>query len=360
MDAADLSVDELTAWMRIPLDTLALAKRAAATAGAVKAALLGIYTTVPVGIWWNTTTQKLAVCRDDPAATAADLERVKAVMAGIAPVTIQSGAGDPAQSIKLSFSPTIRRVGEMLNFFPGKYPGGIPNQPGPVNSMLTSGLIGAGLGYGAGTLGAAMLPEGWNKERLPQTLAMLGGAAGAAPGALWGGINKAKGLRLDDNQLLYHRDDEPPAYLTLPKAGKFDGVELGPQFKAACDRFTETLVKSADAQDFSAGPAPAVNVDALGRTLWETGSNNPPLAATTFGAVMAAGQMPGGDDSEWVTPMQMGELAARMGAGYLSGAVVGKTLGLLTGMPEAAQNRLKRTGQYTAILEAVVPRLFGR
>ena len=60
----------------------------------------------------------------------------------------------------------------------------------------------------------------------------------------------------------------------------------------------------------------------------------------------------------WVTPQQMGMLAARMGAGYVTGLIVGKVLGALTGMPEETQETLRRSGAFVGLVQGVVPQLF--
>jgi hypothetical protein len=103
---------------------------------------------------------------------------------------------------------------------------------------------------------------------------------------------------------------------------------------------------------------PAIDVANLNRSLWDTGAN-PQLAGMTMGAVAAAQQLPGGKEPGWVTPVQMAGLAARMGAGWLSGALVGAALGVLTGMPQETQKKLRDTGMYVGVVEALVPRLFG-
>jgi hypothetical protein len=69
----------------------------------------------------------------------------------------------------------------------GNQPGGhcswqIPNTPHYLQGALGGGLLGAGLGYGAGLLGSRLLPRSWNHSKLPKTLAMLGLLAGTAPG----------------------------------------------------------------------------------------------------------------------------------------------------------------------------------
>jgi hypothetical protein len=101
-------------------------------------------------------------------------------------------------------------------------------------------------------------------------------------------------------------------------------------------------------------------VDSLGNVLWEVGAK-PGTSAMTMGAIHAAKQMPGGrGDPGWVTPGQMAGLATNMGAGYLSGALVGSALGMLTGLPQSTQDTLKNTGMYLGIVKSVVPRLFGQ
>jgi hypothetical protein len=98
----------------------------------------------------------------------------------------------------------------------------------------------------------------------------------------------------------------------------------------------------------------------MGNVLWDLGAK-PGTAAMTMGALHAAQQMPGGHDQPgWVTPKQMAGLAVNMGAGYLSGALVGSALGLLTGMPSTTQQTLKNTGMYLGIVNSVVPKLFGQ
>ena len=72
----------------------------------------------------------------------------------------------------------IHQLGQYINMIPGQFPGGIPNSPAPLTSMLVGGLAGAGLGYGAGYLGEAVLPREWRRGNLRNTMAMAG--AGAA------------------------------------------------------------------------------------------------------------------------------------------------------------------------------------
>ena len=53
----------------------------------------------------------------------------------------------------------------------------------------------------------------------------------------------------------------------------------------------------------------------------------------------------------------MGRMAVGMGSGYLSGALVGKSPGALTGMPDSAQDELKSVGLWAGIAKSLVPAL---
>lgn len=276
--------------------------------------------------------------------------------------------------VKVAYSPTVRRIGETLNFFPSS--SSVPNWPGPVQSMLTSGLVGAGLGYGAGWLGEKLLPGKWRQGRLRKMLALLGGAAGVVPGALWGLANVRTGKKFWDPSLLNYQPGQPAEFDVSRFKGAAEivkGIELSEQKKTAIDRVAaqvqdelESTIKSAFNGSFGPSVYPEqqprgpldINTQTLGQVLWDVGAK-PESAAMTMGMIHAAQQMPGGDRPGFVTPAQMARLGAHMGAGYLSGALVGSALGILTGLPQGAQDTLKRTGAYMGILNAVVPKLFG-
>jgi hypothetical protein len=362
------TAETLAAWARVGPDAVKAAEDVIATAYDVRCALAGVYTQSHVGVWLHPAT-KLAML-EMPANgmwSAQDHELVKAAVARILPDVVTPPADVPFDSVpcdwvKVAYSPSIRRFGELLNFFPGKYPGGVPNSPGPVQAMLTSGLVGAGLGYGAGALAEQAMPDSWERGKLRRTLGMVGAGLGAAPGLVWGMANRSIGRDFTDPALLNTQPDATPGFA----ADDLAKVHLDPSYKAACDAYAgrtklayDTMGGDYDHNAYGGDGPMAINVDALGRTLWEGGAK-PETAGMTMGAMAAAAQMPGGSgDPGFVTPLQVANLAAHMGAGYLSGAVVGSTLGLLTGMPAQAQNRLKRTGMYLGIVRSVVPMLFG-
>lgn len=285
---------------------------------------------------------------------------------------------DPdGQWIKVAYSDSIRRTGELLNFFPGQYPGGIPNHPSPVAAMLTTGLLGAGAGWGLGRVLRKLLPGRFG-ENLGRTGALLGGAVGMAPGAAWGLTNKGIGKGFNDSTLLAaspHTEPQnfeitangtnAPAKNYVPLrhdntvsqfASQLQNQSLRGFGKRGEDtRYAKAIerVKMAFA-DAIGGGLVAVNVNALGQTLWNTGAS-PQLAGTTMGAMYAAQQMPDPDSRPGlVTARQLGRLAGD----YTRGALVGAALNAVVGTPWPA-GRYGLGNVALGIVGAVVPKLFG-
>jgi hypothetical protein len=101
--------------------------------------------------------------------------------------------------IKVAYSQTFKTILENLNFIPGKYLGMLPNHPNPLAATLTTGLVGAGLGYGAGRLAKAIAPDKYG-DNLPLSLALLGGFGGAGTAGLIRGYpSLAQGKSLSSN-----------------------------------------------------------------------------------------------------------------------------------------------------------------
>ena len=251
--------------------------------------------------------------------------------------------------VKVAVSPTIRAIGEATNFLPGVYPGGIPNDASPLAGTITSGLIGAGLGYGAGTLGETLLPDRWERGRLRKTLALAGALPGVALGGALMAGNVATGRSFNDTEII----------------GKVADDTAYAEYLTRCDRYIARISEGRRAlfkEAFGDTPplnAPGITIDSLGRVLWGA-SVSPPVQAMAFEATRAASRMPGGiPGSHEVTPAQFGNLATNIGTGYLTGAVVGSVLGLLTGMPEEDQAQLRQTGMIAGIVHAVLPKLYG-
>jgi hypothetical protein len=278
--------------------------------------------------------------------------------------------------VKVAYSPTLRRTGELLNFFPGQLPGGYPNSPSPLAALLTSGLLGAGLGYGLGWAGEQVLPASFERGKLRKALALAGGTLGAIPGGLWSYSALQRGQSLRDGSDLSAPVGSRPDLIDeqeLTDTLRKQSLDLCPEYLQAAARFAKRAydIEGAFMPGFGGAgdeelPPTAidVNINKLGQTLWEVGAS-PQTAASTMGAVYAAQQIPApGARPGHASAHQLGLLGTMLGAagggakGYLTGALIGKTLNVLTGAPVGLQNTLKQTGAVLGILNAVVPRLF--
>jgi len=341
-------------WSQVPERIDSLVEKCAAPAWDIRPKISDIYTRNQVGYYWNPEIEKAAI-HVRPVVDVNETSWCKSALDRAVGADHVQGSllsdDDVCDGtwIKVAYSPTLVRGGELLNFFPAK---DIPwNKPSPLAAMLTSGLMGAGLGYGLGWLGEQIIPEKMHRAgRTRKSLALLGALVGAVPGAAWAGINRKTGLPWNSPELLEKEVQRPQSN----RIDTFDWNE-----KAAAN-----FVKMAFG-DFDAGArgVEPVNLNRLGQTLWDIGAT-PQTAAATMSSVYAAQQLPGGVGPGYVTPHQTGLLGTMMGAagggakGYAAGWGVGKGLGLLTGMPSATQTILKRTGAALGIINTLVPRLF--
>lgn len=383
-------------WQDVPETIDRWAEKAAAQGYDVRQAAAAVITASHVGYYVDPETSRTGIFA--AMATAPDRERVKAAAhraTGAEPLflTYQELAAPDCPWVKVAHSPTLRRAGELLNFFPGQYPGGVPNAPSPVAAMLTSGLLGAGLGWGAGKLIGKALPPGYG-DRLSRTGLLLGAGIGAVPGLAWGGVNKLDGRRFNDPELLDGQPGDPPVnYPTaldgtnapVPPPGgaahnpiqsalatarhtlhqaplhkfKFGadlaGVELGAWYRAAVEKAASAF----GTPDLRESHPADVNIDALGRTLWDTGAS-PAMAATTMAGMYAAQQLPDHNSRPgWATGHQLGQLAANAAGDYAKGYLAGAALNALVGTPYPART-FGGGAAVLGVIGAVVPRLFGR
>lgn len=350
-------------WRLAAERAFADAPRVEPAARALKEGAARLFTEGDVGYHADPATGRVAV--HGRGATADDLEGAKEVAAAavgpglVLPDPLPHALAVSGRWVKVGYSPALRRAGELLNFFPGRYPGGLPNAPSPLAALLTGALVGAGTGYGAGSLAERALPADYRRGKLSRSLALLGAAAGAAPGAAWLYSAHARGLSPTDGGDLA-TPPEPPAspqdVLYKRAAAHLELVEPHPDYAWASAKAAAHMTGRMP------GPPAAtpldVNIDALGRTLWDAGAD-PRLYGVTMGAVRAAGAMPGGDRPGWVTPAQLGRFALAAGAGYAEGAAAGAVLGALTGLPPATQNALARGGALLNLVRTAVPVLLG-
>lgn len=351
--------------MEIPLDSLnldftkavdTLVEKTAAVALPARQAVVDIFTTHPAYVFWNPVIEKVALFLEDNSETEKQwlLEGLYSKFAEEQVQTEPLTLTDLEDYwVKVAHSSLLRGAGQIAQFFPSKYS---PVGGKPIAAMVASGLLGTGLGYGAGWLGEKLIPEEYQqKGRLRRNFALMGGATGTAVGAMPGLINWHDGRSFNDDTLW-----------NKPLAEKFEPDLL---FKQSIDY---TIQKQAaygkPDLDTLGGPSfqemPLINLDSLGNVLWGTRSN-PTTTAMTIGTIYGAAQMPdprAGDNV--VTPHQTGLFGMAMGAaggglkGYIAGRAVGVGLGLLTGLPEKEQNRLGRTGAMLGVVNSLVPHLF--
>jgi hypothetical protein len=365
-----------------------------------------VYVHGRVGYYLHPETGEVAV-HGDPA-TPAELARCKRaahLAVGSDQVRNEPLTTEESQTwIKVAYAPALRTVGEALNFFPGHYPGGLPNNASPLAAMLTSGLVGAGLGWGAGRLLGAALPGGVGGN-LGRTGAVVGGLLGAAPAVAWGVANVANKRSLTDawphnqgNEVLSPEALNGTNAMPVEAASEHGALRayleklqapadvsrallaapLAPRFKRAMAHF-KCAFEGGGTFGFDAEPAGSspldVNIDAMGRTLWNLAAP-PPMTATAMGALYAAQNLPDPRSRPgWATGHQLGQLAAGMGGeyergtlgglalnaatDYFNGLVGGALLNSTVGTPVAA--KVYGLGNAAlGVLGAVLPSLLGR
>jgi hypothetical protein len=275
----------------------------------------------------------------------------------------------PVKAAALTMQDVLHPIHSTLQLAPNDF-NRLVGGPTPLASMLTGGLLGAGGGYLAGAaLGRPLADLGVldRPRRLRRSLAVLGGLAGLVPGLALGGL----GMRYRALQ-----GQEPWGAWTSPNelfkasaaadaAGAADGgppvttVEL---LGALADELAERggvlpgHVKAAGGLAGGDFFVPTIPVDRFGRELWSDPLTPPPLRAAASGLVESAGYQAA---SDLVSPFDVARIAVGAGAGYLSGALVGRALGALAGLSPEAQDRLKQVGLWSGVVRAVVPKAFG-
>ena len=351
-------------------------------AAAIRVPALDVVTEGHVGFYYSPEFNKYAVYAH-AGATDADLEKTIKFASDVGPTRLTPLTLDDIDQqpwIKVAYSQTLRTIGENLNFIPGKYLGMIPNHPNPLAAMLTTGLVGAGLGYGAGRIAKAFMPEGYG-ENLPYSLAMTGGLGGAGlAGLIRGYPSLAEGKSMLSNWPFSDTGEavgqEAPTPSTGPKldisglprrldeaAGQFRPVDTTPARppmrikhnfdKHAFNTFAPDL-------PLPAAPTPFdVNVNALGQTLWQTGAS-PQLAAGTMATMYAASQMPSERQVPgYVMADQLGKLALNAAGDYSKGFMAGYAINKVVGTPYSP-SQFGASNLALGVIGSVIPKIFGQ
>lgn len=275
------------------------------------------------------------------------------------------------QQTKAAYSSAVRGAGQLAGYLPGGWADTFGG-PTPLSGAIGGGLIGAGLGYGAGWLGEQVLPKDWRKGRLRKTLAIIGALGGAAPGGMMALDNWHKGRDLNSGALTdtplditnAHRRDHPDYNADVDYVPDY--------YKGACDALAveapaaikEAIERSRtgfELQDWN-NNAPPIPIDIFTGQMRQSGL--PPQMQAATGGLLEASYMasPQGRSNgpRIVWPRDVARIAAGMGSGYMSGALVGKALGALVGMPAPAQQRLRNMGLWAGVVSNIVPLAFGR
>lgn len=294
-----------------------------------------------------------------------DLEDRRDVVSKLATICpVASPDERPALGVKVAYSPTLKAISTALNFQHGNT-FGIPSVPTPLTAALTTGLVGAGLGYGAGTLAENLLPDTWERGRLRRTLALAGGLGGALTAAPWAYASMATGHAPWSSWPLNVQSPQTNKVERTPEPYELERIkDVGSLAQAPSGGLTEHNIRAAAWGNSSAGASglSPIPVDSFNRVIWgdprvanELTSQTKALAS---GVVTAASAL-GGRRSSIVTPADVAHIAVGMGSGWLSGSLLGHGLGTLMGMPKTTQETLKNTGMWAGAVHAFVNNAFG-
>lgn len=351
-------------WADVPAVMDEWVEKVGETAQALKPLAAGISTDGAIGFYRTAEAPEIALYGEG--ASDRDFLFCKRAASAVgplraAPLTLDELSSPEGGWIKVAYSHGLRRAGELLNFFPGQYPGGIPNAPSPLAAMLTTGLVGAGLGYGAGRVVGGLLPERFGRK-LRRAGAVTGGALAALPASAWAVANHANDHSILDAWPL----DEPPTSeadfsdLLKQSAEMFPEIPCGRLMKQAIDDMLDEGEEKI-ASNFStlAPNALEVNINEVGHTLWDLGASED-LVGTTLGALYAAQQLPDPRRRVGVvTGSQLGRLAANAAGDYMDGLLLGAALNVVVGTPIPATT-FGAANATLGVLSDIVPKLFGR
>lgn len=348
-------------WEDFNVVVLQLAEKTASVAPQIRKSVSTYFAVADVGFYWNPDIEKVGMYFR-PEVHTEDFKNYSIILTekvGEDKFYPQPLSLDNLESewwVKVAYSPTLRRLGETLQFFPSKDGTGFGGRP--LASMLASGLVGAGLGYGTGYIGEKIMPDWMQEEgRTRKSMATLGGLAGLGLGSTPGLINLATGRSFNDPTLMSGDPSEG-----FKKAS--NSVISETYYNAVEDYLEKTGSFGATIGGPGFDQEPVIRTNTLGRVLWNN-EVNPQLTAMTMGAVYGANQMQDQNASPGrVTPHQMGMFGMAMGAagggvkGYVTGRLVGRGLGMLTGMPEATQDTLASSSMVAGVVGNLVPKLF--
>jgi hypothetical protein len=102
----------------------------------------------------------------------------------------------------------------------------------------------------------------------------------------------------------------------------------------------------------------SIDKDRFNRAVWDDPYLPDAYKGMASGVVEGASQIAG--DSSLVSPLDIARLGVGTGSGWLSGLVVGKTLGALAGITPDAEKKIQQAGIFAGLVRSTVPLMFGR
>jgi len=265
----------------------------------------------------------------------------------------------PLQKSAVVAAPLTRTFGNVARLLGG---------PNALTSALLGGALSAGLGWGAGKAIELVTPRDKLKRgRLSGNLALLGGLGGAG---LLGLIHGAplvhkygwRGLLTPGpfNGNYINEGPDPNEWMITAKQPvktaewlrrKTDVLKMMTGIDFERDELFEKM-------SVDAGFAlPKIPVDQFNNMIFADQHTPQPVQAAAAGLTTGAALATG---SPLVSPFDVGRIAVGMGSGYLSGMLVGKTLGALAGVSPDVQKKLQQTGVWAGMLKTIVPLAFGK
>ncbi len=273
--------------------------------------------------------------------------------------------------------------------------------PNPLTSMLLTGALTGGLGYGAGWLLNKLFPKAFNK-RTPRAFGLLGGLGGAGSNFLLHGVPalKHQGIKgLVTQQPLqggkpyadtvgipeadyaagsdmarmtvggkWNTGSRQWDYPDSPSTGQYGPVPDPEYYKrynkpgasshlaGVLDRLTAELGVECPAADFEkhalagAEYLEAIPTDEWGRVVMRDPFLEHPEKAIVAGLPAAAGAMRG---SRWVSPRDVASVAANAGLGYGYG-YLGSLAAKFMGLTEPLQKGIQRAGLLAGAIRGII------
>ena len=226
----------------------------------------------------------------------------------------------------------------------------------PLFSMLTSGVLGGGLGYLGGTLAEQLVPEEYMEPgKLRKTTALMGALAGAAGPAYLGTIGHRNWT--DPNRSPWNSWIEPNVLSGIQKTAM--AMALNKLVALNPDKEADVYVKAAFFPGSASGMMglQQIPVDAFNRVILNDPFMSNGMQMATIGLTTAADQS--GGKPGLISPFDIARIGIGMGAGLSEAYLGGKVLGALAGLTPMAQKTLQQTGMFAGAIKAIIPGIFG-